>query len=742
MKYILLGHHQGRPYYYGDAGDDLLVGGSDDDWMFGDGYSGQGNDTLIGNEGDDHLDGGEGDDLIYGGSDQDRISGGKGQDSLYGGQGNDNLRGDEGDDLIHGDSGRDHVDGGEGKDSLYGGQGNDFYSGGDDQERDIYFIAKEKELDISDYIWEFTNHDQLDLTAIGAIDRMSFDGGDITLFYGNTRHRLSYQSTSNTLEFSNLSLHTHFVFDDERILPNQAPTAIDDVIYMAVAPIISLDPALFLQNDIDPEQRALYLLDIENGSQGVFLLGSSILLSSDGGTTLRFSFSYLIEDNYGLTSSANVTVHMVDETVINGIVTRQINLGAGAEHISITKQDQHALSEDVLVNFDPLEDHLSLDDAFGIADLSSLLIEQRGNDAVIHLTPNQNIIFQDTDASFLSNHFSGNGGGGGEPQNQAPVVASPIGNQLFVQGQAFSVSFAALFSDADNDVLTYQLLSHGATVLPTWLQFDAEAQTISGVMENIGRTGINVTIRANDGQADTDYLFNISSRIEGTEHSEYLVLSSLDEAVNGLAGHDTIDGQDGDDLINGGVGNDSLIGGNGNDTIYGDDGDDTLTAGIGSDQLFGGAGSDVYRFTDIASASVQSHNTIMDFNYQQDRIDVSQLGYSGIQQGAAFGTILGWETRAGNTVITSSDGFFSIELDNHTAPITANQFVFHTIADQVLHDLEGQGIEGARVVSDRILLDLELPRLSAYIMLEPTSQAHHDGALTMIDNRTHQLRLC
>lgn len=81
-------------YYNGGPGNSVIVAGSEDDVLSGDG-------------GDDRLNGGAGDDEVKGGS------------------GNDNLAGGSGDDYLQGDSGTDILFGGSGDDVLVGGVGND-----------------------------------------------------------------------------------------------------------------------------------------------------------------------------------------------------------------------------------------------------------------------------------------------------------------------------------------------------------------------------------------------------------------------------------------------------------------------------------------------------------------------------------------------------------------------------------------------------------------------------------------
>jgi Ca2+-binding RTX toxin-like protein len=67
-------------YIFGDAGDNILIGGEKDDAIFGYG----GNDYLQGNGGNDYL---------YGDQDIDTLVGDAGNDILMGGVGNDTLIG-------------------------------------------------------------------------------------------------------------------------------------------------------------------------------------------------------------------------------------------------------------------------------------------------------------------------------------------------------------------------------------------------------------------------------------------------------------------------------------------------------------------------------------------------------------------------------------------------------------------------------------------------------------------------
>jgi Ca2+-binding RTX toxin-like protein len=174
-----------RPLYlYGNAGDDVLVGGGagdqlrggkdDDTIQGGDGadllIGGPGNDVESGDGGADRFEQGaaiDGDDALFGGDGRDTVSyalrtdpmqvylddvandgclwgetdaiasdvenaiGGAGDDTLLGSDGDNFLDGGAGEDEIDGAGGNDYLRGGSGGDTIYGNDGNDWIEGGD-----------------------------------------------------------------------------------------------------------------------------------------------------------------------------------------------------------------------------------------------------------------------------------------------------------------------------------------------------------------------------------------------------------------------------------------------------------------------------------------------------------------------------------------------------------------------------------------------------------------------------------
>lgn len=111
-----------KTFIFGGDGSDLLIGGSGENYIFGDfgRYTDEGNDLytvdrydlfdeggddlIYGNSGVDHIYAGAGNDLVNGNGGNDEIHGGQGNDVIYGGSGDDTIYGDDGTDVIFGDA--------------------------------------------------------------------------------------------------------------------------------------------------------------------------------------------------------------------------------------------------------------------------------------------------------------------------------------------------------------------------------------------------------------------------------------------------------------------------------------------------------------------------------------------------------------------------------------------------------------------------------------------------------------
>lgn len=93
----------------------------------------------------------------------------------------------------------------------------------------------------------------------------------------------------------------------------------------------------------------------------------------------------------------------------------------------------------------------------------------------------------------------------------------------------------------------------------------------------------------------------------------------------------------GKSYIQGSAVDDVLLGTAAAETLQGLAGTDVLEGGGGRDQLAGGSGADVFRFTSrddsYRTATTSASDHIVDFNAEQDRIDLSTFGFTGLGDG-------------------------------------------------------------------------------------------------------------
>ena len=91
--------------------------------------------------------------------------------------------------------------------------------------------------------------------------------------------------------------------------------------------------------------------------------------------------------------------------------------------------------------------------------------------------------------------------------NDAPILENAIANQIAIEDEAFSFTFnETTFKDVDGDVLTYTATLANGSELPSWLSFDAETRTFSGipVNENVSTLSVQVTATDNNGESVED----------------------------------------------------------------------------------------------------------------------------------------------------------------------------------------------------------------------------------------------
>ena len=108
----------------------------------------------------------------------------------------------------------------------------------------------------------------------------------------------------------------------------------------------------------------------------------------------------------------------------------------------------------------------------------------------------------------------------------------------------------------------------------------------------------------------------------GNSLDNVIIGGGRNDRLDGGAGNDDLHGNAGNDTLIGGAGMDRLFGGEGNDILDGGIGDDWLYGGLGNDRLTGGAGADTFVFSDLGASNA---DRITDFVSSVDRIALDSL---------------------------------------------------------------------------------------------------------------------
>ncbi len=127
-------------------------------------------------------------------------------------------------------------------------------------------------------------------------------------------------------------------------------------------------------------------------------------------------------------------------------------------------------------------------------------------------------------------------------------------------------------------------------------------------------------------------------------------------------------GTAGNDLLQGvAEENDYFKADSGDDTIEANGGSDSVRGGKGQDTIYGGEGSaDIIVYESLTESTSSGADYIGGFAQGTDLIDLSGLGFTGIQSGSASGTLLGFTSGSnftigmeGNITLTVNDFIFS-----------------------------------------------------------------------------------
>lgn len=541
-------------------------------------YTGDGNDTLTGNDADNVLYGGRGDDIFYGSQGDDEIDGAVGDDSV-------SYDFDISNFLI------DLVDA---TTVVFEHIAHSFTDTLSNIESFVFNDGAYTRAELDDYVangggqpatfvdtrltlgWETGGYNQDNFEE----GNYTYTGEDIGQA-GNTNSILSVERGTTSLTSSVLQ-------------PNAIDTVTlrnDDLTSVSLTGFRSL----WLDQNLATKDLSV---SITQAMRGTVDAGA-------GNDTINITLSEIAAFDPNDIDVWNINTGAGDDAVvISGTITNMygaINLGAGDDTIDINVQGN--------------------DRIYG----------EEGNDTIS--VGNGNDVLEGGSGSDTLNGEAGNdilrGGIGSD------VLNGGVGFDRLEGGDGNDTLYGGaqadrLFGDAGSDTL------HGGSendVLrggegDDFLYGDAGNDQIYGDVGNdqahggIGRD----FIRGGDG----------SDVLHGNEDSDKLYGDADDDTLYGDAGFDTLYGGLGNDTLYGGADNDRLYGQDGNDRLEGGDGGDYLYAGTGTDILIGGTGADrlygdntsqdIFGLSDIGTGIDRIYN----FTNAQDVLNITDLltGYN------------------------------------------------------------------------------------------------------------------
>ncbi|MEM9012535.1 MAG: S8 family serine peptidase [Pseudomonadota bacterium] len=515
-------------------------------------YTGDGNDTILGDAFSEYLDGGRGNDSITGGSAAETIVGGAGNDVLIGGNGDDTLQGLDGNDTLEGGGGDDLMQGGNGSDTFRYQNGADATSS-------------------AESLQGGSGTDRLLVQGAGTF---SFGVG-ADMFNVNSIEEIEFAAENNvakTIVLGNKELDSASEFLNVQIDGNATIGGADTI-------IVNID---YEFND-DVNLSNWNFIDFGSTTSAIFGDLDSIFINGNDqdNTIVGSSEDDDIDGNQG---DDTIQGGNGDDTIDGGTGVDSILGGAGNDHI----RD----SDNINVEFH------SGGAGFDTIDYSgSTYSDDR---IIINLaTGTTTVVNPVGNTSTISGFENVIGSGANET-----VIGAAVANMLEGRGGDDSILGGGggdtLEGGAGNDTLDGE---GAADTVRGGAGDDVMRQAVGSVDEFDGGTG-NDTIESSAVYADGvemdleagTYVFTPGSFTRSwTNVENYIGTGGGDEDVFGTSGANLLQTGVGDNELLGRAGNDTLIGGGGNDTIDGGAGTDSVLAGSGDDIVSHlNAGSDFY----------------------------------------------------------------------------------------------------------------------------------------------------
>ena len=567
-------------------------------------FTGDGDDTILGDGFGIHLSTGRGNDSVDGGSANETIEGGAGNDTLEGGIGNDTINGGTGADQIEGEAGDDILNGGAGNDSFVyrNGQAATFgevVTGGSGNDRVLLWGAGTYNFGAGSDMFDVVGIEEIEFRADGS-------NVDKTIILGN-------KELDSASEFMNAHID------------GNASNGSDDTIIVNLdfSDNVDLSGWTFQDwNSIATNTDQIFINGNANANNIVGTSEDDTIVGGAGTDTLSGGGGndLITSDGDGGLYNGNAG----DDTLVSGLGAETMDGGAGIDTI-----DHRAFNGNYvfnlatgMTNFPAIEQFTNFENALMgngndsvTGSAANNMIDggggndtirgEGGTDTIIGGAGNDLIIvdggdgLDDADGGTGTDTLDYSGTGGTITFNMATGAFDFGGNART------ATNFENFLSGSGNDSITGSAAANlidGGGGNDT-IRGEGGTDTVNGGAGNDliivdGGDGLDDA----DGGTGTDTLDysgtggNITFNM-GTGAFDFggnaRTATNFENFLSG-SGNDSVTGTGGANLINGGAGNDTLVGASGIDTLIGGSGNDVFINNGGEfiDDIFGDAGTD------------------------------------------------------------------------------------------------------------------------------------------------------
>ena len=191
-----------------------------------------------------------------------------------------------------------------------------------------------------------------------------------------------------------------------------------------------------------------------------------------------------------------------------------------------------------------------------------------------------------------------------------------------------------LYGEAQDDIL------HGGNDKDVLWGGSGNDTLYGEAQDDILHGGLNDDVLWGGGGNDTLYGEGQNDTLHGGKNDDTLWGGGGNDTLYGEEQNDTLHGGNANDKLYGGTGADKLFGEAHNDFLYGGQNNDLLDGGKGYDRLWGNQGADTF-------VHRPGHGTdrIMDFQNDQDKIDLKGWGFATVSAAMGYATQVGSDVK-------------------------------------------------------------------------------------------------